>query len=141
MNVIELRQYTLRPDGRDVLIELFDREFVESQEVLGMSVAGQFRDEDDPDRFVWLRGFADMESRRAALTAFYLDGAVWKEHGPAANATMEDSSDVLLLRPCAPLPGQAARPPAGATALPPPPDPGSADRHTACRRARPEGFG
>jgi hypothetical protein len=30
--VVELRQYTLRPGQRDVLIDLFDRELVESQE-------------------------------------------------------------------------------------------------------------
>ncbi|KIF76440.1 NIPSNAP family containing protein [Streptomyces sp. 150FB] len=96
--VIELRQYTLRPGRRDELIELFDREFVETQEEAGMSVLGQFRDLDDPDRFVWLRGFPDMAARRRALTAFY-DGPVWAEHGPQANATMLDSDDVLLLRP------------------------------------------
>jgi quinol monooxygenase YgiN len=96
--VIELRQYTLRPGRRDELIELFDREFVETQEEAGMSVLGQFRDLDDPDRFVWLRGFRDMAARRRALTAFY-DGPVWAEHGPQANATMLDSDDVLLLRP------------------------------------------
>ena len=30
--IVELRQYTLHPGQRDVLIDLFDREFVESQE-------------------------------------------------------------------------------------------------------------
>ena len=30
--VLELRQYTLKPGMRDILIELFEREFVESQE-------------------------------------------------------------------------------------------------------------
>jgi hypothetical protein len=45
--VLELRQYTLHPGKRDVLIELFDREFVESQEVLGMDLVGQFRDLDE----------------------------------------------------------------------------------------------
>lgn len=96
--VIELRQYTLRPRRRVELIELFDREFVESQEGVGMSVLGQFRDLDDPDRFVWLRGFRDMEARHRALTNFY-GGPVWAEHGPQANDTMIDSDDVLLLRP------------------------------------------
>ncbi|MFJ9855847.1 NIPSNAP family protein [Streptomyces sp. NPDC101150] len=96
--VIELRQYTLRPGRRDELIELFDREFVETQEETGMIVLGQFRDLDDPDRFVWLRGFADMAARHRALAAFY-GGPVWAEHGPQANATMIDSDDVLLLRP------------------------------------------
>jgi hypothetical protein len=95
--IVELRRYTLREGRRDELIDLFDREFVETQEDLGMAVLGQFRDLDRPDRFVWLRGFTDMQSRRTGLTAFY-SGPVWAKHGPAANATMLDSDDVLLLR-------------------------------------------
>jgi hypothetical protein len=95
--VIELRQYTLHPSQRDVLIDLFEREFVAPQEALGLRVVGTFRDLDNPDRFVWLRGFADMATRPAALAAFY-DGPVWQRHRNAANATMVDSDDVLLLR-------------------------------------------
>jgi len=98
INIVELRQYTLHPGQRDVLIELFDREFLESQEAVGMRVFGQFRDAADPDRFVWVRGFADMDRRRDALRAFY-GGPVWKAHSAAANATMIDSDNVLLLRP------------------------------------------
>ena len=96
--IVELRQYTLHPEKRDVLIELFDREFLESQDALGMKVIGQFRDLGDPSRFVWLRGFQDMASRKEGLTAFY-DGPVWKEHRAAANATMIDADNVLLLHP------------------------------------------
>lgn len=114
--IVELRQYTLRPGQRDTLIELFDREFVETQEAVGMAVLGQFRDLDAPDRFVWLRGFPNMASRAESLATFY-GGPVWKAHGRAANATMIDSDDVLLLRPVAqrwalPQPAQA-RPPVG----------------------------
>jgi quinol monooxygenase YgiN len=98
--VLELRQYTLHPGRRDTLIELFDRELVEPQEAVGMRLYGQFRDRDDDDRFVWLRGFPDMAARAEALTAFY-GGPVWKKHRDAANATMIDSDDVLLLRPAA----------------------------------------
>ena len=98
MPVIELRQYTLRPGRRDELIDLFEREFIDSQEAAGMTLIGQFRDLDDPDRFVWLRAFPDMEARRRALEAFY-GGPVWQAHREAANATMVDSDDVLLLRP------------------------------------------
>ncbi|WP_433306992.1 NIPSNAP family protein [Actinoplanes sp. CA-030573] len=101
--IVELRSYALRPGRRDELIALFDREFVETQEELGMAVLGQFRDLDRPDRFVWLRGFAGMRSRRAGLEAFY-GGPVWARHGPAANATMLDSDDVLLLREIVPVP-------------------------------------
>ncbi|MFI6518079.1 NIPSNAP family protein [Spirillospora sp. NPDC050679] len=119
--IVELRQYTLHPGERDVLIELFDREFVETQEAAGMRVIGQYRDEDDPDRFVWMRGFRGMAARREALTAFYVEGAAWKEHGKAAGATMADSDDALLLRPVSTGSGfalPAGRPGAGATALP-----------------------
>jgi len=83
---------------RDALIELFERELIETQETTGMIVLGQFRDLDDPDRFVWLRGFSDMASRATALQEFY-GGPVWKAHRDAANATMIDSDNVLLLRP------------------------------------------
>ena len=103
-SVVELRQYTLHPGKRDVLIDLFDREFVETQEALGIKVIGQFRDLDHPDRFVWLRGFRDMPSRAKALTDFY-GGPVWKAHREAANATMIDSDNVLLLRPALPTSG------------------------------------
>lgn len=95
--VIELRQYTLFPGKRDVLIDLFEREFIESQEALGAQVVGQFRDLDNPNRFVWIRGFRDMSSRLDALQGFY-GGPVWKAHREEANATMEDSSNVLLLQ-------------------------------------------
>nr|AYM52439.1 NIPSNAP family containing protein [Corallococcus sp.] len=117
-SVLELRQYTLHPGQRDVLISLFERAFIESQEATGMHVIGQFRDEDRPDRFVWLRGFRDMASRREALSAFY-GGPVWKEHRNAANVTMQDSDNVLLLRPIQGLahPG-TSRPPPGADARP-----------------------
>ncbi|SRR5258708_5589888 len=96
--LVELRQYTLYPHMRDILIDLFDREFLESQEAVGMRVIGQFRDLDDPNRFVWLRGFRDMPTRAEALKAFY-GGPVWQAHRDVANATMSDSSNVLLLRP------------------------------------------
>jgi hypothetical protein len=96
--IVELRQYRLRSGQREVLIDLFDREFVESQEAAGMAIVGQFRDLDEPDRFVWIRGFADMPSRARALASFY-GGPVWKAHSTQANATMIDTDNVLLLRP------------------------------------------
>jgi quinol monooxygenase YgiN len=95
--IIELRQYTLHPGMRDELIELFEREFLESQEAAGNVVLGQFRDIERSDRFVWLRGFRDMPARAQALAEFY-GGSVWKANRDAANATMIDSDNVLLLR-------------------------------------------
>jgi hypothetical protein len=95
--IVELRQYALHPGKRDELIELFEREFVETQEAVGIQVIGQFYDLDDPDRFIWLRGFNDMSAREQSLNAFY-GGPIWKAHRDAANATMIDSDNVHLLR-------------------------------------------
>jgi hypothetical protein len=119
--IVELRQYTLHPGGRDVLIELFEREFFESQEAVGMRLIGQFRDLDDSNRFVWLRGFPDMTVRDRALRTFY-GGPAWKAHSAAANATMVDSTNVLLLRPARPVFGfrldEHDPPPAGSGGTP-----------------------
>lgn len=104
--VLELRQYTLLPGKRDVLIDLFERNFVESQEQCGMRIIGQFRDLDRPEHFVWLRSFVDMARRPKALSDFYF-GPVWQEHRGVANGTMIDSDNVLLLRPARPNAGFA----------------------------------
>jgi hypothetical protein len=91
---------------------------VETQEDVGMQVLGQFRDLDDPDSFVWFRGFTDMRARRRGLEAFY-GGPAWKAHAACANATMIDSDNVLLLRPLLGLkldPGVRAA--SGSTAIP-----------------------
>src|SRR6266480_4506541 len=116
--VVELRHYTLHPGKRHVLIELFDREFIEPQEAAGMKIIGQFRDLNNRNRFVWLRGFNDMASRARALQDFY-GGPVWKAHREAANTTMIDSDNVLLLRPASPMSGfdltDSERPPLNAS--------------------------
>ncbi len=95
---MELRQYTLLPGRRDELVELFEAHFTEAQEHCGITMIGTFRDLADPQRFVWLRGFPNMIQRKEALHAFY-GGPVWREHRDAANSTMVDSDNVLLLRP------------------------------------------
>lgn len=118
--VLELRQYTMQPGQRDVLINLFEREFVEGQEAVGMRIGGQFRDAQRADRFVWIRGFRDMPARGEALNAFY-GGPVWQAHRGVANPTMIDAANVLLLRPISTGSGFAhtgVRAPIGATALP-----------------------
>lgn len=98
LQVIELRQYTLKGGTRAAFTQLFERAFVAPQNAVGAQVLGVFRDLDDPDRFVWMRGFTGMEARKAALEAFYF-GPVWKAHRDQANGMMIDSDNVLLLQP------------------------------------------
>ncbi|MGH8032648.1 MAG: NIPSNAP family protein [Luteimonas sp.] len=108
MPIVELRQYTLQPGQRDVLIDLFERHLIEPQHAAGMQVLAHFRDLDAADRFVWFRGFASMDARASSLPRFYIDGDAWKTHRDAANATMIDSDNVLLLREARPGSGFAA---------------------------------
>ncbi len=99
--VIELRQYRIVSHRRDDFIALFEREFVETQEAVGMRLVAQFRDRGDPDRFTWIRAFPSMAARRASLESFYL-GPVWRAHRAAANPMLDDNDNVLLLRPATP---------------------------------------
>jgi quinol monooxygenase YgiN len=117
--VLELRQYKIVAGQRDAFVALFEREFVESQEALGMRLVGQYRDLDDPNRFVWLREFPDMAQRGTALTSFYT-GPVWQAHRGEANPMLDDNDNVLLLKPA---PGRDFASPAlraGIGAAPPP---------------------
>jgi quinol monooxygenase YgiN len=122
--VIELRQYKIVPGKRDTMIALFEREFVESQEELGMRLVGQFRDRDDPNRFTWIRAFPSMQARGKALNDFYF-GPVWRAHRGEANPLLDDNDDVLLLRPA--WPGSGFGPATG-------------QRHAPGARARPAGL-
>ena len=96
--VVELRQYTHHPGTRDTLIALFESSFVPRMETLGMRVLAHFRDADDPNRFVWMRGYPRMAERKAMCEAFYGD-PVWLSRRDAANATLVDTDDVLLMKP------------------------------------------
>ena len=97
--IIDLRDYRTTPGNRDRLIERCETRFFPEQERLGATILGMFRDGDDRDRFVWLRGMPDMETRKRVLTEFYTDGAMWREHRDEVNSWIADSDNVLLVRP------------------------------------------
>lgn len=96
--VVELRRYVTVPGKRDDLIALFEREFIEPQERCGTVPVGQYRDPAEPDRFIWLRGFPSYRGRGTALECFYTSD-IWRANRAAANATLVDNDDVLLLKP------------------------------------------
>ena len=98
--VIELRNYPMRPLGRDSFIDNFEAHYLEEIERFGAFVMGQFRVMDEPNRFVWLRGFSDMAVREASLRGFYA-GEVWKRHGQISMALFLRPLTVRLLRPLA----------------------------------------
>lgn len=100
--VVELRRYDIAPGQRDRFVRYFDAYFPEAFEQLDCMVFGQFEDRAAPTRFVWLRGYHDINTRPVADAAFYY-GPVWREHRVKVNALFPGASDnVLLLRPLAP---------------------------------------
>lgn len=96
LSLFELRNYRTKPGGRDVLIDLFEREFLDAYESGNTRVIATFRNLDDPHRWVWIRAFRDNVTRSEALHHFYAS-AVWQRLRSAANATIVDASDALLL--------------------------------------------
>lgn len=115
--VYELRDYTCRPGRRDDLVEMFERLFLDAQEPGGSHVAATFRDLDREDRWVWIRCFESMATRKPALSAFY-NSALWLKHRSACNATIKDSDNVLLLKPLDGNILREGRAAVGATAIP-----------------------
>lgn len=99
--IVEFRRDITRPGKRDRLIALFEERLVAPQEEAGARILGSFTVAGSPESFVWLRGFADMRARQAALEGFY-DGPIWMAHREAAKASIADSDDVHLLRAVAP---------------------------------------
>jgi len=98
MNIIELRNYLLKPGARDKFIEYFKDNFIDSQNALVACTPGLFRIKEEDDRFFWIRGFNNMQERSKFLPAFY-GGEVWKEFGPSANDMMLEWHNVYLLKP------------------------------------------
>lgn len=122
--IIDLRQYTLYPGTRDDFVNLFDGQFVETQEACGMTLIGQFRDLGDPNKFVWMRGFDSLTSRMQALNEFYLHSEAWARCGEQARSSMIDSTDALMLKPICPERAFRLHNPALRPALESPPAPG-----------------
>ena len=98
INVIELRNYVLKPGQREKFTSLFEQHFVQSQFDLGGYPLNWFKVDGAPDNFLWIRGFTDMASRSKFLPAFY-HGAVWKQYKSDANSKLANNDNVYLLKP------------------------------------------
>ncbi|MDQ6531080.1 hypothetical protein [Flavobacterium sp. LHD-85] len=99
IQVLEIRNYLLKPNLADTFSQYFHSKFVESMKELGGYTLGEFKIDSLNDRFVWLRGFKDMDTRVKFLNDFYCESIAWKENGKAANEMMINSDNVYLLKP------------------------------------------
>ncbi|MBO9584766.1 MAG: NIPSNAP family protein [Flavobacterium sp.] len=99
ITVLELRNYLLKPDTAEEFKKYFNTHFVAPMHNLGGYTLGQFKSDGSNDRFVWFRGFKDMQTRVKFLNDFYVDSKTWKDFGKGANEMMINSDNVYLLRP------------------------------------------
>jgi hypothetical protein len=106
---IEFRRYAIKPGGREKFTRYFESYFPEAIEQAGAIAAGSFFERKNQNGFTWIRGFHTIDARAVANGAFY-SGPVWKEHKKTANDLIDDSDNVLLLRPLNPERGIAILP-------------------------------
>jgi hypothetical protein len=99
IKVLELRNYLLKENKADEFSSYFNKHFVKPMNELGGYTLGQFKIDGTNNRFAWMRGFTNMDTRIKFLDDFYINSPVWKEFGPGANDMMINSDNVYLLRP------------------------------------------
>jgi hypothetical protein len=98
IEVLELRNYVHKTGQRDKFIDFFEDNFTFAQSKLGGFVLGMFRVKGAEDNFFWMRGFKDMASRSAYLSAFYYSH-YWKKRRNVANDLLVNNDNVYLLKP------------------------------------------
>lgn len=99
VSVIELRNYLLRPNAYDRFRALFNDKFVQPMYALGGFTVGQYQIQNEPDHFVWIRGFENMKTRVDFLNAFYYRDPIWRQYRAEANSMIVNNDNVYLLRP------------------------------------------
>lgn len=73
----EYRVYTCYPGKRDEFVKLMEEEVVPFQVSKGMVFVASFLDEQNPDKYIWMRRFENEEERVALYDAVY-QSDTWK---------------------------------------------------------------
>ena len=105
VQVIELRNYLMRPGHHDEFIAGFEDKIMDTLNARGNLVLGQFTVKDSPDNFFWIRGFKDMQSRLKCLKGFY-SSEYWSRHVYIPQAHVINYNNVYLLKPVDSLSGK-----------------------------------
>lgn len=93
--IVEVRSYRIKPGRRQEFIEFFEKRSIPALRSYGMSVTGPLIDLENPNKFVWLRGFPSLEERERMRDEFY-GGDPWKSELEATAMPMLESYDVIL---------------------------------------------
>lgn len=93
--IVEVRSYRIRPGRRDEFIAFFESRAAPALRAHGMRVLGPMLDVENPNKFVFLRGFPSLEERDRLKEAFY-EGPLWKNELEQIAMPMIESYDVIL---------------------------------------------
>ncbi|NOT48562.1 MAG: hypothetical protein HOP17_12525 [Acidobacteria bacterium] len=93
--IVEVRSYRIVPGRRDEFLEFFKTKAIPALRAHGMKVVGPFIDVENPNKFVWLRGFPSLAERTRLKELFY-EGDLWKNEMESIAMPMLDSYDVIL---------------------------------------------
>ncbi|MDQ8757960.1 NIPSNAP family protein [Sphingosinicella sp. LHD-64] len=94
--IVEMRTYRTKPGMRTRFLEVFRAKSIPEHARLGMPILGPFLSVDDPDAFVFMRGFRDAATR-AALAASFYESRLWKDELEAVLMPMLESYDVVAV--------------------------------------------
>jgi len=93
--IVEVRSYRIKPGRRDEFIRFFETRSIPALRSHGMKILGPLLDLENPNKFVFLRGFPSMDERERMKNDFY-EGDLWKNELEAIAMPMIDSYDVIL---------------------------------------------
>lgn len=93
--IVEVRSYRITPGRRDEFIEFFEKRSIPALQSHGMKVVGPLIDLENPNKFVFLRGFPSMDDLHRMKDEFY-GGRLWKEELELIAMPMLESYDVTL---------------------------------------------
>lgn len=98
VEVIEIRNYLVKPGQRDSYIKGFETYFLDTLNAHENYILGQYRVKGAVDNFVWIRGFEDMPARKTALENFFAS-LQWKKHSHIPGEHLLGYTNVYLLKP------------------------------------------
>lgn len=93
--IVEVRSYRIKPGHREEFIRLFETRAIPALRSHGMKILGPLIDLENPNKFVWLRGFPSLEERERMKDAFY-GGELWKNELERLAMPLLESYDVIL---------------------------------------------
>lgn len=93
--IVEVRKYTIKPGLRAKFIEFFETRSVPAMREVGMEIIGPLLDVENPDVFVFLRGFPSIEERDRMKKEFY-EGKLWVNELEGIAMPMLEQHEVIL---------------------------------------------